>query len=217
MFRKYVILGCFVCGLAALVGCKSKEQRDAEAAAVKAEQDKFQGKWKIASRTGERDEEEGADEQPTGLFYVFDGDTMKEVFIGKDGKEDVFGRRKMAIMTDKDPKQVDLTYVDDAGKPITANVRKGKGKSKRTTFKDVAIYKFDGDKLTLAISCDEKSRPTDFTAPPKSSRYVLVLEKFKAGETVEPAKEIKGGDPKDGDKGKDGEKKDGDKDKKGTP
>jgi uncharacterized protein (TIGR03067 family) len=205
MLRKYAVLGIFVCGLAVVVGCKSKEQRDAEAAATKAEQDKFQGKWKIASRTGERDEDEAADEQPTGLFFVFENDIMKEVYVGKDGKEDVWGRKKMAFLTDKDPKGVDLTYVDDAGKPITANVRKGKGKSKRTTFKDVAVYKFDGDKLTLAISWDEKSRPTDFTAPPKSSRYILVLEKFKAGETPEPAKD----DDKKGkdDKGKDDDKK----------
>jgi uncharacterized protein (TIGR03067 family) len=164
----------------ALTGCKSKEQKEAEQAATKAEQDKLQGKWKVASRTGD-DEEDAAPAEPNS-YYVIEGDVMRLVFTDKDGKEDVIFRQKMTLTPDKDPKQVDLTYVDEAGKPITATDKvrsRGKTKSKTTTLKDAGIYKVDGDKLTFCISYDEKKRPTDFTAPPKSARYVLNLEKMK--------------------------------------
>jgi uncharacterized protein (TIGR03067 family) len=173
-------LSAFVVFAAALTltGCKSKEQREAEQAATKAEQDKLQGKWKVASRSGDDDE----DAPEPNSYYVIEGDVMRLVFTDKDGKEDVIFRQKMTLTPDKDPKQVDLTYVDEAGKPITATDKvrsRGKTKTKTTTLKDVGIYKIDGDKLTFCISYDDKKRPTDFTAPPKSARFVLNLEKMK--------------------------------------
>ncbi|VTR91391.1 unnamed protein product [Gemmata massiliana] len=159
-------------------GCKSKEQTEAEQAALKAEQDKLQGKWKLASRSGDEDEEAP---EPNS-YYVIEGDIFRLVFTDKDGKEETIFRQKMAITPNKEPKQVDLTYVDEAGKPITSTDKvrsRGKTKSKTTTLKDVAIYQLDGDKLKICISYDDKKRPTDFTTPRGSARYVLNLEKMK--------------------------------------
>ncbi len=175
---KYVSIFTLCAVPLVLSGCKSKAQIEAEQAALKAEQDKLQGKWKLASRSGDDDE----DAPEPNSYYVIEGDIMRFVYLNKDGKEDVFVRQKLALTVDKEPKQMDLTYVDDAGKPITTTDKirsRGKTKTKTTALKNVAIYQFDGDKLKICISYDEKKRPTDFTAPKGSSRYVVTLEKMK--------------------------------------
>ena len=175
---KYLFVVALCAVPLALTGCKSKQQTEAEQAALKAEQDKLQGKWKLASRSGDDDE----DAPEPNSYYVIEGDVMRFVYINKDGKEEVFLRQKMAVTLDKEPKQLDLTYVDDAGKPITSTDKirsRGKTKTKTTALKNAAIYQLDGDKLRICISYDDKKRPTDFTAPKGSARYVLNLEKMK--------------------------------------
>jgi hypothetical protein len=110
-----------------VVGCKSKEQVEAEQAAIKAEQDKLQGKWKVASRVGDDEDEADKDakdedkdkdkEKPeltNYLAYAVEGDILKQMWVEKDGKETVFVRYKMTIIPNKEPKQVDLTEVDEA-------------------------------------------------------------------------------------------------------
>ena len=172
----------------AVAGCKSKEQSEADNASKKSEQDKLQGKWKIVSRMG--DDEEDVDAPAPTAYYVIEGDTMKFVYKGNDGKDEEYSRKKMNLMTDKDPKQVDLVYLDENNKPMKERkVKKGfTGKKKVSTsdMKDVAVYKVEGDKLTMAISFDETKRPTDFNASKGSSSYVLTLEKMKDG-TEKPA------------------------------
>jgi uncharacterized protein (TIGR03067 family) len=104
------------------------------------------------------------------------------MYVDKDGKEDVFVRYKMNIIPDKDPKQVDLTEVDEAGKPVTATTKtksRGKTKTTKTTFKKLAIYKVEGDKLTLCISYDDKKRPTSFEPKKGERAYAVSLEKMK--------------------------------------
>ena len=168
-----------------LVGCRSKEQIDADSAAKKGELDKLQGKWKVVSRTGDEDEDEDAEPAEPNAYYVIEGDLMKFVYKGADGKTEEYGRKKMSLMADKEPKQVDLTYVDEAGKPMKERkVKKGitgKKKTSTTDMKDVAVYKVEGDKLTMAISYDEKNRPTGFTTAKGTSSYVLTLERIKDG------------------------------------
>lgn len=179
-------------GLVGFTGCKSKEQLDADAAALKAETDKLQGKWKIVGRDGDKDEEaEEAPADSTGSFYVISGDVLKYVFINKDGKEETLFQQKLGIKTGTTPLQVDLIYIDENGKTMKSRTTKrgitGKRKTTTSDLKDVAIVKVEGDNLTFCISGDEKNRPTDFTAPAKSSRYLLKLEKVKVateGKTV---------------------------------
>ena len=171
----------------AFAGCKNKAQVEAETAAKSVEQDKLQGKWKVVSREG--DEEEGEEPAAASSYYVIEGDIFKFVYKGSDGKEEEYSRKKLSFPADKDPKQLDMTYVDESGKPLKeAKVKKGfTGNKKVTTteMKDVAIYKIDGDKLTMAISFDDKKRPTNFSGSKGSSSYVLTLEKIKDGK--EPA------------------------------
>ena len=182
MRMKLALATMFTFGLAC-AGCKSKEQTEADNTAKKGEQDKLQGKWKVVSRMGDEDEE--AEAPAPSAYYVIEGDIMKFVYKGNDGTETVYDRKKMTLMADKDPKQVNLTYVDENNKPLTERkVKKGfTGKRKVSTSesKDVAIYKVDGDKLMMAISFDEKNRPTGFTSTKGSSSYVLTLEKIKDG------------------------------------
>lgn len=179
-----------------VVGCKSKEQVEAEQAAIKAEQEKLQGKWKVASRVGDSEDEEDKDakdedkdkdkEKPeltNYLAYAVEGDILKQMWVEKDGKETVFVRYKMTIIPNKEPKQVDLTEVDEAGKPVTQTQRtrglRGKTKTKTTTLKYQAIYKVEGDKMSLCISFDDKKRPADFDPKKGSAAYAVSLEKVK--------------------------------------
>src|SRR5262245_41553969 len=95
-------LSVFVLFAAAFLvaGCKSKEQVEAEQAAIKAEQDKLQGKWKVASRVGDSEDEEDKDakeedkdkdkELTNYLAYAVEGDILKQMWVEKDGKETVF-------------------------------------------------------------------------------------------------------------------------------
>ncbi|HEX4609444.1 MAG TPA: hypothetical protein VH092_14700 [Urbifossiella sp.] len=85
--RRFLSLAVVCAAGLVVVGCKSKEQVEAEKSAIKAEQDKLQGKWKVASRTGEQQEDEDA--PPPSSYYVIEGDTLKLVYLDKDGKEEV--------------------------------------------------------------------------------------------------------------------------------
>jgi uncharacterized protein (TIGR03067 family) len=167
----------------ALTGCKSKEQKEAEKAAQKAELEKLKGKWQVASREGDDDGEEGEKTDPSD-YYVIDGDMMKYVFKDRDGKEHVIYRQKINIITDKDPKQIDLTLSDENGNPLKVETgKKGvfTGRKKTAKAKTVGIYKIDGDKLTMCLSWDEKKRPTGFTAKRGTGQYLMTLDRIKEG------------------------------------
>jgi uncharacterized protein (TIGR03067 family) len=197
-FRMFVIVAMAV-GLTGLTGCKSKDQADAEKAAIDAEIGKLQGKWKIASR---QEDAEDADDKPDpgdlpAFIVNIKGDIMEFTFRGE-----VDYRQKLTIIPNKDPKQVDLTYVDASGKPETATTTKksltGKKKKTTTTLKDVGIYSIDGDTLKFCISFDEKKRPTDFTVSPKSARYLLTLQRIKDDTPPQDdKKDVKNDDKKD--------------------
>ncbi len=182
MLKYLSVFALFAATLVA-TGCKPKEQAEAEKAAIKAEQDSLQGKWKFASRSGDDDEDE--EEKPTEpngyLAYTVDGDILRYGWFDKDGKENVWARYKMTLTPGKDPKQVDLTEVDETGKAVTVSKRvsKGKAKPKTTTLKRLAVYKVDGDKLTLCISFADGKRPDSVEPKKGSSAYAVNLEKMK--------------------------------------
>ncbi|OWK46998.1 TIGR03067 domain-containing protein [Fimbriiglobus ruber] len=172
-----------VCALGfTFVGCKKPEEVAAEKAAVEGELKKLEGTWKIASREGKAEDEDDADADSANKYVIsIKGDILEEK-IG----DDVIGRRKLTILPNKTPAQVDLTWVDEAGKPITSTStkknRKGKKTTKTETLKQVAIYSIEGDKLKFCFSWDDKTRPTDFTAPPGSNRYTWTLARVKGTE-----------------------------------
>ena len=174
-----------------LSGCGMSEQAKAEKEASDAELKQLEGKWKVASREGQlnEDDEEMKVEPDIVYYFVIENGILREESKGKDGNIDVMSRRKLVLMPTKTPKAVDLIYVDESGKEIkersTKKTFKGKKKVTTTVLKDVGVYKMDGNKLEMCVSGDEKNRPSDFTAPAKSSRYLLKLEKMGGGEGEE--------------------------------
>ncbi len=175
-----------------LPGCKPSEKTLADRAANDGDLKTLEGKWKVSYREG-AESEDADDETPAepSFYYVIDKDILRGEFKNKDGSVEVLNRRKMTLNAGKSPKTVDLVYVDDKGNEIKERTTKkgltGKRKTTTTALKDVGIYKIDGDKLDFCISWDEKNRPTDFTAPAKSSRYVMKLERIKDGAEVKAA------------------------------
>jgi uncharacterized protein (TIGR03067 family) len=204
-------------GLVALVGCKSAEQREAD----KAEQEKLQGTWAFSSKAeGEKDDE--ADDVPgdekkedQGTTYEIEKDVLTYRFNGEP-----YRWQRITIDASKDPKQIELLEVDDKGTRITTQSSKRttkKGKTKTTTttteYRQLGVYKLDGDTLTLTLGgLNVKTRPTEVGGKTKGS-YTLVLKK-KGGKEAKGADKDKGGDKKDEKKDdKKDEKKDDKKDK----
>jgi uncharacterized protein (TIGR03067 family) len=202
-----------------LAGCGLSEQAKAEREAAEAELKKLDGKWTVASREGALNEDDDGDKPPTDVaFYcVIENGVLREEFKGKDGTVDVFSRRKLVLMPTKTPKAVDLIYVDENGKEIKEKVTKknfkGKKRTTTTVLKDVGIYKLDGNKLEMCISGDEKNRPTDFSAPAKSSRSLLKLERMDGKEAPAADKGEKDKNEKDKNEKDKNEKDKNEKDK----
>jgi len=197
----------------AFTGCMSPEEKAKYEAEKKTAWDQLNGKWKVVSREGDKDEDADPDADATkaGFYYIIENEVMRSVMIDNAGKEEVLDRQLLRITWNKDPKTVDLVACDEKGKPITTRTTKkgltGKRKTTTSEIKDVGVYKVEGDTLTICASYDDK-RPTDFSAPARSARYLLKLERVKDGSKKE---EEKKDDKKDEKKD---EKKDDKKDEK---
>jgi uncharacterized protein (TIGR03067 family) len=174
--RKGIVLAGLVCLL--IIGCKSSEQTEAEKKAAKADLDKMQGKWKVASREGAAVDPDDVDDdskpkEDKGQVMVVDNDILQSTYDGE-----VYRRQKMTLMAHKEPKQVDLVDVDENGKELERKITKRKkGKTRTTTkkIKQVGIYEITGDTFKLAVSWTDKSRPKDFSAG--SNKYIMTLKK----------------------------------------
>lgn len=141
-----------------------KEKPFADAA--QKELDKLQGKWKaekLATSTQEHTVPKGDPE----LVAEIKG--RKWIFVGVEKAEIV------AIDSSTDPKSIDLKSVE-------------KG---RNATVDEAIYKLDGDTLTICLYQGEgKKRPTAFDTPKESDTILAVFKRVKDEPREEKEKEL---------------------------
>jgi len=137
--------------LVALISLTATAGGDEKDKAVKQEQEKLQGKWKVVS-------------------HEFSGRAGKESSSEPDElKGDKWLRPKrrtaeyrLKLDPSKNPKQVDLS-ADRLGDKVL------KG-----------IYKLDGDKLTICYAYDpDLARPTEFKTKAEDNRYLYTLERVK--------------------------------------
>jgi uncharacterized protein (TIGR03067 family) len=186
-------------------GCKSAEEIAKEKAAVEADMKLLEGRWTVAEVAGDPDaagDDEDKDKPKSFEVQIKDG-IMRRMSNG-----DTWQRQKMTIYPMSEPKRVDLVAVKEDGsveqKKYKVWVKGSKGKpgkyvDRTGEFKQVGLYKVSGDMLELAMSYDEKDRPTEISRGP--GRELLKLKRIGKGPEGEK---------------KDGEKTDGEE-KKGEP
>jgi uncharacterized protein (TIGR03067 family) len=187
------LCACLLLGslLTFAAGCGKKD-------AAVSDQDRLQGVWKVeVFDTGREEKMNDKDkEELAKVRLAIKGDRL--YFIEPEGyaKEETF-----VIDTTKDPKHITLTRLDDDGKPR----KRRDWKDGKPVEGDIEIteniYKFDGDKLVLALSdgIDKAPRPTEFKSRPfpkfdpnkknETDRYAILL--LTMAKTTEPFPEIK--------------------------
>jgi uncharacterized protein (TIGR03067 family) len=117
----------------------------------------FEGTWEIKSLEIDGNKVDEKDAKKIQVINEANGVMAIEV----DGKVKEHGQLK--IYPTQKPKTVDLTATD--------------GDSKGKTL--LGIYEFDGDVRKVCYAPDGKERPTDFTAPAGSGRFLVVLKRIK--------------------------------------
>ncbi len=153
----HLIFVCFCIVLGASVaGAADKDKpKTTDKDSAKAELAKLEGKWKVVSWT--KSGEERKDKGIIGESYKFvagSGGESDQLVKG-DPKQIIF---QISLDPAKTPKQIDINHGE--------------------AIKDKAIYKLDGNKLTICQH--EKDRPSDFTTKKGDGRTLWVLERVKA-------------------------------------
>ena len=125
---------------------------------------KLQGEWRAVGveLRGKKLTEDDAEAKAMRVVIQDDGVTFSPT--AKPGRE-----RKQTFKLDpgKTPKEIDLTALDGQEKGTTA----------------AAIYKLDGDRLTICLpyfAKDPSVRPTEFKADKGGDFMLLTLERVKA-------------------------------------
>jgi uncharacterized protein (TIGR03067 family) len=122
---------------------------------------KFQGKWTVVSASHE-DKEVDAD-AVKHITVVFEGTKITVKFKDKEGKDVVVSSTITKLDASKTPAQIDALVKDGPDKGKT-----GKG-----------LYKFDGEKLTIARVEPGKERPAELASKPGSGVVLMVLKRAK--------------------------------------
>jgi uncharacterized protein (TIGR03067 family) len=122
--------------------------------ALKKEQAKFKGMWKIARFETAK----GDDDNWKGIIVVFDGKAALELRKDGDTKKSTY-----KINAAAKPKEIDITHEDDDTK-----VMKG-------------VYTFDKDTLKICIDGDPSAnqRPAEFAVKDGTGLILVTLERMK--------------------------------------
>jgi uncharacterized protein (TIGR03067 family) len=126
---------------------------------ARTDQEKLQGTWRVAAIEEQGQKLPAEKVAKLELTLTIQGDKYNEKVKGETVEE---GTIKM--QADKNPRQMDILIATG----------KDKGKTQ------LAIYKLEGDTLTVAIApADSKERPTRFTTEAGSSFGVQVFRREK--------------------------------------
>jgi uncharacterized protein (TIGR03067 family) len=122
--------------------------------AAKAELDKLQGEWTLAS--SERDGKETPAEEAQKLTRVIKGD---QYTLLRDGKVVVKGTLK--VDPTKTPRMIDVLRAEEGAKPM------------------LGIYELDGDTQKVCFTAPGKDRPAEFSATAGSGNLLSVWKRKK--------------------------------------
>jgi len=204
MLRSGACWVALVC-LAALVGCKTAEQKETDKAAA-GDLNKLAGAYVVQSVINEADADAEkapvADAAKEGETFVIEKGILTHKVAGET-KE-----RRRLTLEGKD--SVDLVYVNDKGETIETPQSK-----KAMEYRQKGKYKLSGDTLTLTFAAINKDRPTEVNVKGKGLT-TLVLRKAKEAGKDEAGKQQQGKDAGDkkGQQQQADKQKDADKSKK---
>ena len=141
--------------IAALAFCTLAAQAEDKA---KADLDKLQGTWKVASV--EANGQKAKDQDVEGLVVIVKDDT----FTSKKGDKQI-GVSKAKLFVEVEPRFIDFTPQD--------------GDLKGQTLE--GIYKLDGDDLTLCVNFNTalKERPTEFASKEGTQLILIAFNREK--------------------------------------
>jgi uncharacterized protein (TIGR03067 family) len=122
----------------------------------KKDQEQMQGQWVVESFQDSDPKGGIPPEVLKDLVTVIKDDTLKVTL-----KDQPLLTLKFKLGADKSPKQVDFTYLDGPDKGKT----------------ELGIYKFDGQKLVMAINDPGMDRPAEFATKAGTKISVITLKK----------------------------------------
>lgn len=143
--------------IAPLLSAAPQTAADPKADAVAKDLDALKGAWQMTSRINDGRETPAA--QVKNRVMTFDA----EKCVVRNGNK-VIWEATYTIDPTTEPKSLDLT---------TPSAGPDKGKSR------LAVYKLDGDSLTICFGAYRDVRPTDFTCKPVSNRLLITYQRAK--------------------------------------
>jgi len=171
--------------LAFTMGCGKKDG----GASASNDQDKLQGVWKVVEFDSGSPGEGMPKEIVEKMRLAFKGDKL---YFFESAEE--FQPASYVVDVKQDPRHLNTIKLDDKGQPQKSIDFKDGKMSEGPAKADLGIYKFDGDKLVVAMG-DNSNRPKDFKAVPEKKPEpgkafdfkqptVTVVTLMKTGEVI---------------------------------